>query len=305
MRLLNGSTNRCGALAFAAYHEIAIIRCVGRVSGTTEFALPRSIGAGAAAMRGLDGMVAIVAGAAPGNMGAATAVRLAEEDATVVVADLNESAARAVVAEIRELDGRATAQSFDITDEASYEALIDFTVNEFSRVDGLLNVAGDVSPGDMGHDHDVISVPVDLWRHIIDVTLTGYMYGIRHVLPVMIKQGGGAIVNAVSTSVWSASDRHVAYQVANAGLYGLTRHTAMLGGKHGVRCNSVAAGVILTRAVLADTTEEWRTAILASVRSPRLGIPEDIAAMVAFLLSDDAAYVNGQTLHVDGGADFD
>jgi NAD(P)-dependent dehydrogenase (short-subunit alcohol dehydrogenase family) len=255
-------------------------------------------------MRGLDGTVAIVAGAAPGNIGAATAVRLAEEDATVVVADLNESAAQAVVAEIRELDGTAAAQFFDITDEASYKALIDFTVNEFGRVDGLFNVAADVPADTVDEDRDVISVPIDLWRHTIDVTLTGYMYGIRHSLPVMIKQGGGAIVNTVSTCAWTGEDRHVAYQAANAGLHGLTRHTAALGGKHGVRCNSVSAGVILTRAALASTTEEWRADILTSVKSPRLGIPEDIAAMVAFLFSDDAAYVNGQTIHVDGGGNF-
>lgn len=255
-------------------------------------------------MRGLDGTVAIVAGATPGDIGSATAVRLAEEDATVVVADLDESAAAAVVAEIRELDGRATAQSFDICDESSYKALIDFTVNEFGRVDGLFNVAADLAASARDQNRDVISVPVDLWRHTIDVTLTGYMYGIRHALPVMIRQGGGAIVNTVSTCAWTGVDRHVDYQAANAGLYGLTRHTAAVGGKHRVRCNSIVAGVILTRAALANTTEGWRTEILASVPSPRLGIPEDLAAMVAFLFSDDAAYVNGQTIYVDGGANF-
>lgn len=254
-------------------------------------------------MRGLDGTVAIVAGAAPGNVGAATAIRLAEEDATVVVADRNESAARAVVAEIRELDGTATAQSFEAGDEASYKALIDFTVNEFGRVDGLLNTTADLF-GRTGQDHDVVSVPLDLWRHAITVTLTGYMYGIRYALPVMINQGGGAIVNTVSMNVWTGADRHAAYQAANAGVYGLTRHTAAVGGKHGVRCNSVAAGVILTKSALTNTNEKRRTEILASVRAPRLGIPEDFAAMVAFLFSDDAAYVNGQTIHLDGGADL-
>jgi NAD(P)-dependent dehydrogenase (short-subunit alcohol dehydrogenase family) len=254
-------------------------------------------------VRGLDGAVAIVAGAAPGTIGAAAAIRLAEEEATVVVADLNESAAHAVVAEIRELDGMAVARSFDISDEASYKALIDFTVSEFGRVDGLFNAAADLS-GSVDQDRDVISVPGDVWQHTIDITLTGYMYGIRHALPVMIKQRGGAIVNSLATSVWNGADHHVACQAANAGLCGLTRHTAALGGKHGVRCNSVAAGAILTRGVLAATTEERRTGILASVPSPRLGIPEDFAAMVAFLLSDDSAYVNGQTIHVDGGADF-
>jgi NAD(P)-dependent dehydrogenase (short-subunit alcohol dehydrogenase family) len=97
---------------------------------------------------------------------------------------------------------------------------------------------------------------------------------------------------------------HFGEKPAKAGLYGLTRHTATLGGKHGVRCNSVAPGVILTGAAFANTTEEYRNEILASVRSPRLGVPEDIAAMVAFLFSDDGAYVNGQAILVDGGAHF-
>ena len=97
-------------------------------------------------MRGLTGKVALVAGAAPGNIGAATAVRLAEEGTAVVVADLNESAARAVADEIQALGGKAIARSFDITDEASYKDLVDVTVKEFGRLDGLFNVAADLSP---------------------------------------------------------------------------------------------------------------------------------------------------------------
>ena len=255
-------------------------------------------------MRGLEGKVALVAGAAPGNIGAATAVRLAEEGTSVVAADLNESAARAVVDEIQALGGKAIARSFDITDEASYKDLVDDTVKEFGRLDGLFNVAADLSPTTLAQDSDVLSVPLEVWRHTIDVTLSGYMYGIRHALPIMIDQGAGAIVNTMSTSVWMGEDRRVAYQSAKAGLYGLTRHTATLGGKHGVRCNSVAPGVILTGAALANTTEEYRNEILASVRSNRLGVPEDLAAMVAFLFSDDGAYVTGQTILVDGGANF-
>jgi NAD(P)-dependent dehydrogenase (short-subunit alcohol dehydrogenase family) len=123
---------------------------------------------------------------------------------------------------------------------------------------------------------DVMSVPLEVWWQTIDVTLTGYMYGIRHALPLLIERGGGAI--------------------------GLTRHAATLGGNHGVRCNLVAPEVVLTKTALKATSEEFRKEILASVRSPRLGVPEDIAAMVAFLFSDDGAYVNGQTILVDGGA---
>ena len=160
----------------------------------------------------------------------------------MVVADLNESAARAVADEIQALGGKAIARSFDITDEASYKDLVDVTVKEFGRLDGLFNVAADLSPTTLSQDTDVLSVSLEVWRHTIDVTLTGYMYGIRHALPIMIDQGGGAIVNTMSTSVWMGEDTRVAYQSAKAGLYGLTRHTATLGGKHGVRCNSVAPG---------------------------------------------------------------
>jgi NAD(P)-dependent dehydrogenase (short-subunit alcohol dehydrogenase family) len=144
-------------------------------------------------MRGLKNKVAIVAGAAPGNIGGAAAVRLAEEGTAVVARDLNEAA----------------ALRLDITDEASYKELVDFTVKEFGGPDGLFNVAADLSAGTVGRDSDVLSVPLDVWRHTIDFTLTGYMYGIRHALPIMIARGRGAIVNTMSSAVWMGEARRV------------------------------------------------------------------------------------------------
>ncbi|MFI6060098.1 SDR family NAD(P)-dependent oxidoreductase [Streptomyces sp. NPDC051286] len=255
-------------------------------------------------MRGLKGKVAVVAGGAPGGIGGATAVRLAEEGMSVVVADLNESAAQKVAAEIRKAGGEATARQFDITNEDSYAGLIDFTVRTYGRLDGLYNVAADLSPATMNGDVDVTSVPLDLWQRALDINLTGYMLGIRHALPVMLGQGSGSIVNTMSSAVWGGGTTKVAYQASKSGLLGLTRHTASLGGKQGVRCNLLSPGVTLTTAALASTTEEWRDQVLASVRSPRLGKPEDMAAMVAFLFSDDAAFINGQSFLVDGGAHF-
>jgi NAD(P)-dependent dehydrogenase (short-subunit alcohol dehydrogenase family) len=222
----------------------------------------------------------------------------------VTVADLNEAAARAVADQIRSAGGQAVARVFDITQEASYARLIDSTVKEFSGLDGLFNVAADLSAQNIGRDSDVISVPLDVWQHTIDVTLTGYMYGVRHALPRLIERGGGVIVNTTSSEVWMGEDVRVAYQTAKSGLVGLTRHTATLGGKHGVRCNLVAPGFTLTEAAFKNTNDEYRKQMLASVRSPRLGAPEDIAAMVAFLFSDDAAYINGQAILVDGGANL-
>ena len=124
-------------------------------------------------MRGLKDKVAIVAGAAPGNIGGVTAIRLAEEGMSVVVADLDEAASKSVVDEIAAFGGKAASRPFDITDETSYAELVDFTVKEFGGPDGLFNVAADLSASGVGRDSDVISVPLDVWRHTIDVTLTG------------------------------------------------------------------------------------------------------------------------------------
>jgi NAD(P)-dependent dehydrogenase (short-subunit alcohol dehydrogenase family) len=255
-------------------------------------------------VRGLRDKVAIVAGAAPGNIGGATAIRLAQEGMKVIVADLNSAAARVVADEITSAGGYAIAKAFDITDESSYKELIQSAASELGGLDALLNVAADLSANTIGRDTDVLSVPLDVWQHTIDVTLTGYMYGIRHALPLLIERGGGSIVNTMSSEVWMGEVQRVAYQTAKSGLIGLNRHTATLGGKRGVRSNIVAPGVTLTGAAMKILDEEYRKQILASVRSPRLGVPEDIAAMVAFLFSDDGIYVNGQTILVDGGANL-
>jgi NAD(P)-dependent dehydrogenase (short-subunit alcohol dehydrogenase family) len=171
-------------------------------------------------------------------------------------------------------------------------------------VDGLFNVAADLSSKNMGRDSDVANVPLEVWRHTIDVTLTGYIHGIRHALPIMIEQGRGSIVNTMSSIVWMGEERRVAYQAAKAGLYGLTRHTATVGGKNGVRLNSLAPGIVLTDSLIRSTTQEFLTQMLATVRAPRPGKPTDIASAVALLFSDDAAFISGQTLLVDGGANL-
>src|SRR5580765_5909428 len=206
-------------------------------------------------MRGLRNKVAIVAGGAPGNIGGATAIRLAQEGMKVVVADLKAAAAQAVVDEIKSAGGHGVARGFDITDESAYKRLIEFTATELGGLDALFNVAADLSSGTIGRDTDVRSVPLDVWERTIDVTLTGYMYGIRHALPLLIARGGGSIVNTMSSEVWMGEGQRVAYQTAKSGLIGLNRHTATVGGKHGVRSNIVAPGVTLTEAALKILTE--------------------------------------------------
>jgi NAD(P)-dependent dehydrogenase (short-subunit alcohol dehydrogenase family) len=167
-------------------------------------------------MRGLRDKVAIVAGAAPGNIGGATAIRLAQEGMKVIVADLNAAAAQVVVDAIKSAGGYAVARGFDITDESAYKELIGFTARELGGLDALFNVAADLSSGTIGRDTDVLSVPLDVWQRTIDVTLTGYMYGIRHALPLLIARRGGSIVNTMSSEVWMGEGQRVAYQTAKS-----------------------------------------------------------------------------------------
>jgi len=181
--------------------------------------------------------------------------------------------------------------------------MIDTAVRKLGGIHTLFNVAADLSPGTIGADssHDVTNIPVEVWRRTLDVNLTGYMLTTRYALPHMFAAGSGSIVNTMSAAAWMAEPVRVAYSAAKAGVAALTRHTATIGGKQGVRCNAIAPGTVLTESVLRVLPAAERERQLADIPSTRLGTPEDIAALVAFLASDDGAWINGQTLSVDGG----
>lgn len=255
-------------------------------------------------MRGLRDKVSVIAGAAPGNIGAATAVRLAEEGGTVVVADLDSAAAEQVARDIRTGGGSAAAHEVDISSENSYAELIAFTCKEFGGLDNLFQVAADLSSATMGVDSesDILSIPVAVWRRTLDVDLTGYMLGAKLAIPAMLERGGGSIVNTMSDAVWLADPVRSAYSSAKSGVDALTRHIAAAMGKRGVRCNAVSPGLVITAAASRVIPRDVQDAQLAALPSTRLGVPEDLAAMVAFLFSDDARWVNGQTIRVDGGS---
>lgn len=254
-------------------------------------------------MRGLRDKVSVVVGAAPGNIGAAAASRLAEEGSTVVVADLHDARAEQVAQAIRDQGGQAVAHAVDIGSGDSYAALIAFVSRELGGLDNLFNVAADLSPEVMGIDSqsDIVSIPLDVWRRTLDVNLTGYMLGARLAIPVMLGRGGGSIVNTMSAAAWLAQPMRPAYSTSKLAIEALTRHVASAMGKRGIRCNAVAPGLVLTATALRVIPEESREAQLADLPATRLGRPEDIAAMVALLFSDDGAWINGQVIRVDGG----
>lgn len=248
---------------------------------------------------GLEGKVALVAGGATG-IGAATAKRLAAEGCSVVIGDIAADCAADTVREISAAGGTACAIWFDLADPASIAELTHKAVAEFGGVDLLFNVGSDMSllPGDT----DVVDIDLEIWERTMTVTLRGYLVTLKCVIPQILARGGGAIVNMSSAAAFQGDPVRPAYSAAKAGVGALTRHVASRWGREGIRCNAVAPGLTATPAIRsAPQFPELQAAALKHMRSSRVGEPDDIAAMVAFLMSDEGAWVNGQVINIDGG----
>jgi NAD(P)-dependent dehydrogenase (short-subunit alcohol dehydrogenase family) len=248
-----------------------------------------------------SGKTAIVTGAG-GNIGAATARRLAGEGAAVTVADLDGDAAARIADAITGGGGTARAQVADVTDPDAVAAMVHDTVSEFGGLDVLHNNAAAIALN--ARDQDVVTMDLDTWHRVLDVNLTGPMLGCRFAIPAMLERGGGAIVNTASAAAFYGSASLAAYGTSKAGLVALTRYVATAYGERGIRCNAVAPGVVVGKEAqealggpMGDRLRRYTTAHVVK----RLGDPEEIAAAVAYLASDDAAFVTGETLRIDGG----
>jgi 3-oxoacyl-[acyl-carrier protein] reductase len=236
----------------------------------------------------LEGRVVVVTGGARG-IGRATCVRLVEEGANVVVAD------RAGADETaRSLGGGAMALALDVTDVDDVKAGVDAVVAKYGRIDGLVNNAG------ITRDATLLKTSDEAWDAVIAVNLTGTFNLTRAIAPHMIAKKSGAIVNASSIVGLHGNFGQSNYVATKAGVIGLTKVWARELGRKGVRVNCIAPGFISTEMTAAMPAE-----ILSSMKEKtpigRLGQPEDVAAAYAFLLSDDASFINGQVLGVDGG----
>lgn len=252
--------------------------------------------------RRLEGKVAVVAGGATG-LGAATCRRLSAEGAAVAIGDINMAAATATAASVEYSGGQAFAIEMDLRDEASVREMVEATVSRFGGVDLLDNNAADTSMKAGIADTDVVSIDLDLWDRIFSINLRGFVLTCRYTIPAMLERGGGSIVNIASGSAITGEPDHVAYGCSKAGVVQLARHIAVRWGKENIRCNAIAPGLVITEKLLAlgDSYAAFADRILARALTPHLGAPEDIAATVAYLLSEDARYVTGQLLCVDGG----
>ena len=241
----------------------------------------------------LDDKIAIVTGAGQG-IGRAIAEKLAAEGATVVVTDLNETTAKEVAGGI---GGDALAVRTDVTSRDSVGAMVAEVRERFGRIDVLVNNAGWDKGGRF-----VDSDPAD-WERAIAINLVGVLNTCQAVLPVMAEQGAGAVVNLGSDAGRVGSSGEAVYSAAKGGVIAFTKTTAREMARHGIGVNCVCPGPTDT-ALFAAVTEDnpkLRDALVKAIPLRRLAQPADLAHAVAFLASDEAAYITGQTVSVSGG----
>jgi NAD(P)-dependent dehydrogenase (short-subunit alcohol dehydrogenase family) len=248
------------------------------------------------AMGRFDGKVAIVTGAARG-IGEGYARALAAEGSSVVVADLNAELGEQVATSIEADGGTAAFLSVDVSSPESTTALADATVERFGGIDFLVNNAAIY--GDMQFDV-LISVDWDYYRKFMGVNLDGALLCTRAVWRAMRDRGGGAIVNQSSTAAWTYSGF---YGLAKVGINGLTQQLAHELGAMNIRVNAIAPGPIDTEATRAAVGDMVKP-VIDQMAIKRIGTPEDLVGMMLFLLSDDARWMTGQIVNVDGGQVF-
>lgn len=245
-----------------------------------------------------DGKVAIVTGGGSG-IGRATALRLAREGASVVVVDHAPDRAEAVVAEIVATGATAVSRIADVSDEHDISAVVSTTVDEWGRIDVLHNNAAAMGAG--LPDGDIADVSMEMWDRKMAVNLRGVVLGCKYVVPLMRAAGSGAIVNTASVSGLTGTDSNSAYGASKAAVINLTRSVATMVGRDGVRCNSVAPGLTMTDGVSAAMSQHQLDVYAAERLLPWPATPDDIAATVVWLASDEARAITGQTIVVDCG----
>jgi NAD(P)-dependent dehydrogenase (short-subunit alcohol dehydrogenase family) len=247
----------------------------------------------------LDRRVAVITGAGAG-IGEAAARLFAREGARLVLVDLDPKALAAIVSELEADSTIVLELAGDVSQSDFCKAVIDRTMAQFGRLDILFNNAGIVINGNL------VECTEEEWNKTLDVNLKSMYLLCRNAVPVMQRQGGGTIINMASVAGPTGVGNRGAYSVSKAGVIGLTKSLAMDFIKDGIRVNCICPGTVDTpslrqRIATASDPEAARRAFVARQPMGRLGLPEEIAAMALFMASDDARYMTGQSVFMDGG----
>jgi NAD(P)-dependent dehydrogenase (short-subunit alcohol dehydrogenase family) len=242
------------------------------------------------------GKVAIVTGANVG-IGAAVAKVLADEGAAVVITGRRKDLLDQVVLDIQRKKGRALAVAGSVTDESHVRSVVDQCVRTFGTLNIVVNNAGIGAFGKLLHEIDDAT-----WHEMLDINLTGVFRMTRAAVPVMLKHGGGSIINMSSVGGVIGFSGSAAYGTSKGGLELFTKCVAMDYAQDGIRCNSVCPGLIDTpMAAPLLNNPDMKAEVLAAYPIRRVGTPEEVAKMVLYLASDDASWVTGSSFMIDGG----
>ena len=231
-------------------------------------------------MNRFENKVVVITGAA-GGIGEATTRRIVSEGGKVVIADHSEKKAEQLANELTHAGADVRHVYFSATELQSCKELIDFSMNEYQRIDVLINNVGGTDPK---RDLNIEKLDINYFDEAFHLNLCCTMYLSQQVIPIMTTNANGTL-----------------YGASKAGVINLTKYIATQMGKKNIRCNAVAPGLVLTPAALDNLNEDVRNIFLGQCTTPYLGEPEDVAAAIAFLASNDARYITGQTIVVDGG----
>ncbi len=250
-------------------------------------------------MEGLKDKVIVFAGA--GGIADGTAKFLGEAGAKIVVGDIIIENAERCVQIAKDAGGDGVASVLDISNPDQVKNLMDLAIKQYGKINGLFNVAANINPVEVAKDTNPVDIELADWQRNIDINLTGFMLTSKYAIPHILEAGGGSIVNTISDALYAGMPDKLTYSVTKAGIGAMTRNVASRFGKQGIRCNAVSPGLVLTESGLQNSGHLVEM-VLQMMPSNRVGKPEDLGAIVSFLLSDLSEWITGQSICVDGGA---